>query len=901
MADGDGETDVADISGNGKGVALNVDAPQAFIDDLMLPTAPNAFDRVRSVAGLEDRLATAASAGIKPIATRAALALETVSVNLLRYLHESGRSGVFKFISAATFLATYGVAATIAVAADTQKGVIVAPSTDITGASGVWVRQFDGSPILPGWFGAIADDDDAATGTNNSAAFSAMFATQQVLSRSGLPAGNPTIYRGGYEILIVGHFYVGTVTHEPLTTFKMRGIGGIGWGSASRIRFGVNTTGLRAQAYNTSGASTVDGANHYSGDSWVVQDIYFVGAYNTAAPNEGEYHGIHIKRPVNLIRCTFDGFQGNGFHCDTSGAPAGGNANLSKIENCHFVNNRHGRFMKGGDSNACLFIGCRYDYNRAWGVRDESFLGNTEIGSHTAGNGQIAGMPAYTMAHYLGNWFAVVEGQEVAAATTAPPATATDSAVWYWVSAGIPSPGVIPTWVSGTQTWRTGGPYFTNNLNASNEFIGCYSEGGQGPSQATYPTVFRGGALASGIKGSATFSRNFQGWWRVGSGINRGLIADGASIINGSLTVDGGTGNGALNIQGAGNAPQISLIEAGVTYGYILMLGSSMYINASNTMNLRINGTDIASIQSDGLHITGLGAFSGALTASNLSGTNTGDQTTITGNAGSATVLQTGRNISISGGGITAAGVSFNGSAAIALNASVDAGHITFARMANLAANSIIGNNTGAGATPIALTGAQVTAMLSAAVSGGAQGAMSGQDKARLDASFTFYRSLLDCSGWLTAADAAATYGMGQGDKCAVSGTGTQYPLNSIYIAAADYPAIGTLNPKLRIRVQIHCNDVAPGVTFTVALHPITRPATSGGAGLCIYTIGAAVASSGIAIATPAADSSNTAVGAADIALPADGHYVIGVTTSGGALAASSHVHISAILQMRYA
>lgn len=44
----------------------------------------------------------------------------------------------------------------------------------------------------------------------------------------------------------------------------------------------------------------------------------------------------------------------------------------------------------------------------------------------------------------------------------------------------------------------------------------------------------------------------------------------------------------------------------------------------------------------------------------NLSGTNTGDQTTITGNAGSATVLQTARNIN---------GVSFNGSANITVPA----------------------------------------------------------------------------------------------------------------------------------------------------------------------------------------------------------------------------------------
>lgn len=58
--------------------------------------------------------------------------------------------------------------------------------------------------------------------------------------------------------------------------------------------------------------------------------------------------------------------------------------------------------------------------------------------------------------------------------------------------------------------------------------------------------------------------------------------------------------------------------------------------------------------------------FSSTLSASNLSGTNTGDQTTVTGNAGTATALQTARTIN---------GVSFNGTANITVTA--DAGTLT--------------------------------------------------------------------------------------------------------------------------------------------------------------------------------------------------------------------------------
>lgn len=162
------------------------------------------------------------------------------------------------------------------------------------------------------------------------------------------------------------------------------------------------------------------------------------------------------------------------------------------------------------------------------------------------------------------------------------------------------------------------------------------------------------------------------------------------------------------------------------------------------------------------------------------------------------------------------------------------------------------------------------------------------------------YRHLLDSSGSHIAARVAGTYGLGQGDPAAITGTGTLYPLNTIYIDQNDFPSVGGLAAKLRLRAVVHCNDVAPFTgTFVFGLHPITRPATSGGAGLVIYTIGAAVAGSTATLTNPAADSSNNVVGS-DFAVPASGHYVVAFVTN-ATMAASSHVHISTQLQMRNA
>lgn len=163
------------------------------------------------------------------------------------------------------------------------------------------------------------------------------------------------------------------------------------------------------------------------------------------------------------------------------------------------------------------------------------------------------------------------------------------------------------------------------------------------------------------------------------------------------------------------------------------------------------------------------------------------------------------------------------------------------------------------------------------------------------------YRTILESAGSHIAGRVAGTYGMAMGDPIAISGTGTLYPLNTIYIAAADYPTVNGLAAKLRIRAQLFTNDVAPTGNFTIGLYPITRPATSGGAGLCIYTLGAVVAgSNGATFTAPLADLLPPAVAGADFNLPADGHYVLGVVTT-ATVATSSLVHVVAKLLMRNA
>lgn len=151
---------------------------------------------------------------------------------------------------------------------------------------------------------------------------------------------------------------------------------------------------------------------------------------------------------------------------------------------------------------------------------------------------------------------------------------------------------------------------------------------------------------------------------------------------------------------GTGNVTAAGTIQAGA-----VTLAKMANMATASLIYRKTAGTGAPEVQTLATLKTDLG----------LTGTNSGDQTTITGNAGTATALQTSRNFSISGGGITAATVGFDGTAAVVLNASVDAGHVTLTRMANLAANSIIGNNTGSSATPLALTATQVRTLINVA------------------------------------------------------------------------------------------------------------------------------------------------------------------------------------------
>lgn len=161
---------------------------------------------------------------------------------------------------------------------------------------------------------------------------------------------------------------------------------------------------------------------------------------------------------------------------------------------------------------------------------------------------------------------------------------------------------------------------------------------------------------------------------------------------------------------------------------------------------------------------------------------------------------------------------------------------------------------------------------------------------------YAMYRNLAERGGTLTSTP-GPPYVAGVSGSMTAIGNNPQADGTVIYFDPADYAASGRTT-KCRLRAQLFTNSVAPTVTFTVGLYPVTVFGGGSGAFPFVTTLGAVTSGSTVAFTTPGASNGGAQSNSGDFTGPTAGFYVIGVAVSGAA-AANSAEAIRVQLQVR--
>lgn len=396
--------------------------------------------------------------------------------------------------------------------------------------------------------------------------------------------GRPRLY------IPAGTYYL-TDTLHVRATLIIEGDGML----ATKLKWAAGKTGIIIQRVNTDDdlTSSVPAWTVGGGDYSTIRMMTLEGGYTST---EGEYHGIALRARAYLSDLWVQNWQGDGIFSDaTAGGATEGNANCATVTRCIVTTCRKGMYVNGADTNVWTVIGCDFRGNRTWGVDDSSFLGNTYVGCHAAANGWDGAQTSIPTACTLSSKrYYVKVGQAAGASTNAPTGTTADNSWWGYIGPGNTYNGVV-VWESGT-VFREGGAYKTDNSNARNCFLGCYSESDCNPSQMVSPSLVVGGLHGAGLAGivqldaSGTFAV-------VNSGPKSGAAANGNLYINSNVLNQSGT----LNFQtwNAGSPVLCATIQATSSAG-----GGWLYYDAKAGKHIfRLNGVQVAELASGGLNL----------------------------------------------------------------------------------------------------------------------------------------------------------------------------------------------------------------------------------------------------------------------------------------------------------
>lgn len=278
------------------------------------------------------------------------------------------------------------------------------------------------------------------------------------------------------------------------------------------IRFKANTAGFIVNSSNTRNGTVISPADTTgAGSTFEGLSINSLTPFNGGS-NLGK-HGIQLRATANIRDCYINFFPGNGIHMRTSASndpeytlEIEGNSNLTKLDNVRIWSCKgSGVYVDGNNCNACVGTGIDASLNWEWGIFDGSTLGNTWVGCHTAANGanisQTGGLNARgtvntAYALYGGNIYYAMPTMTAETLSATTPGSAGSENVWRSMTNTNTSLAIEWTPSRPVGTYRPGGAYYSDNVNARSAWINCYAESGQGLTFFAQRNVVLNGLLA---------------------------------------------------------------------------------------------------------------------------------------------------------------------------------------------------------------------------------------------------------------------------------------------------------------------------------------------------------------------------------------------------------------------
>jgi hypothetical protein len=240
-------------------------------------------------------------------------------------------------------------------------------------ASGLRVEQFGGAGDYWVVTRTVASTVNPSPTDNRAALLEAIdYLYTHVDVASG---GDPKIATGATIRLGYGGYYFSDeITFDRTTCIQGMGTANYHDGAASRCYFAAGKKGFVFDHYS---------AGPYGTGASILRDVFI---QSLGFGGQTTKHGIDINANVHIENVAVRGFGGNGI--DISADITGGtNANCFYLSRIFTYDNAgHGVYCTGGDSNAGVGVQINAMANGGYGIRDDSFLGNTWLACHTAGN-----------------------------------------------------------------------------------------------------------------------------------------------------------------------------------------------------------------------------------------------------------------------------------------------------------------------------------------------------------------------------------------------------------------------------------------------------------------------------------------------------------------------------------